>query len=101
MNTNVQIITELKTFLAKASNNRQKYCSDNKAFTRTRKLSFKIVVLFITNLVKQSLAIELDNFFTFTSKETVPSKGAFSQARYKLKAWSATPCFFRTGINIC
>ena len=44
------------------------------------------MVLFITNLVKKSLAIELDCFFTFIDEKVVPTKGAFSQARYKLKA---------------
>lgn len=86
MPTNVQIIAELKAFLKKASENRQKYCCHERVFTRSRKLSFEIVVLFITNLIKKSLAIELDHFFTFINEKTMPTKGAFSQARYKLKA---------------
>ncbi|MEK6482607.1 IS4 family transposase, partial [Catalinimonas sp. 4WD22] len=86
MNTNVQIIAELKTFLTTASHQREKYCHHQEAFTRTRKLTFTLVVLFITNLVKKSLCIELDHFFTFIHKIHVPTKGAFSQARYKLKA---------------
>jgi len=86
MHTNVQIIAELKAFLKKASTNYQKYCYHEKAFTRTRKLPFEAVVLFIANLTKKSLAIELDHFFTFFNKKTIPTKGAFSQARYKLKA---------------
>ena len=86
MRTNIQIIKELKVFLKKASTNRQKYCCHERAFTRSRKLSFEVVVLFITNLIKKSLAIELDHFFTFISEKTTPTKGAFSQACYKLKA---------------
>lgn len=86
MNTNVQIIAELKVFLQKASTTPEKYCYHRGAFSRTRKLPFEVVVLFITNLIKKSLAIELDHFFTFLDKKTIPTKGAFSQARYKLKA---------------
>lgn len=86
MNTNVQIITELKAFLKQAMTNRKRYCCHESAFSRNRKLSFKIVVLFITNLVKKSLAIELDRFFSFVNENKLPTKGAFSQARYKLKS---------------
>lgn len=86
MDTNVQIIAELKSFLTTATHNRKKYCYHEKAFSRTRKLSFEIVVLLITNLIKKSLALELDSFFTFIEQQTAPTKGAFSQARYKLKA---------------
>ena len=86
MDRNVEIITELKAFLTKASTNGKKYCYNQRAFTRTRKLPFETVLLFITNLVKKSLAIELDSFFTFPHKNAIPTKGAFSQARYKLKA---------------
>lgn len=60
MQTNLQVIDELKEFLMQASHDKEKYCHSAVAFTRNRMLDFSIVVLFITNLVKRSLAIELD-----------------------------------------
>ena len=78
-----------------ASGNKEKYCHSAEAFTRNRMLSFSVVVLFITNLMKRSLAIELDGLCEFLHKTTIPTKGAFSQARYKLKA-----LFFKIGITV-
>ncbi len=96
MQINLQIIDELKEFLMQASRNKEKYCHSVEAFTRNRILDFSMVVLFITNLIKRSLAIELDELFDFLNhKNSVPTKGAFSQARYKLKA-----LFFKTGIIV-
>lgn len=95
MQTNLQIIDELKEFLKQASMNKEKYCHNAEAFTRHRILDFSMVVLFITNLIKRSLAIELDGLFEFLHKTTIPTKGAFSQTRYKLKA-----LFFRTGTTV-
>lgn len=93
MHTNLQIINELKEFLMQASTQNEKYCHGAAAFTRHRILDFSTVALFITNLIKKSLAIELAELFDFVyHKNPVPTKGAFSQARYKLKA-----LFFRTG----
>lgn len=42
MNTNVQIIAELKAFLMEASQQKEKYCDHATAFTRKRKLSFSL-----------------------------------------------------------
>lgn len=95
MQINLQIIDELKEFLMQASGNKEKYCHSAEAFTRNRILDFSMVVLFITNLIKRSLAIELDGLFAFLHKTAIPTKGAFSQARYKLKA-----LFFRTGTTV-
>ena len=56
-------------------------------FTRNRKLTFTKVVLFIINLSKKSLAIELTNFlslFDSMGEGMKCSKSAFSQARKKL-----------------
>lgn len=63
------------------------YIKEKNAFTRNRKLSFKKVVLFLINLPKKSLSVELSKFFNITeaidSVMTV-SKTAFSQARKNL-----------------
>jgi len=56
-------------------------------FTRDRKLTFTKVVLFIINLSKKSLAIELTKFlslFDSMGEGMKCSKSAFSQARKKL-----------------
>ncbi len=95
METNVQIIKELKEFLMQASGNKEKYCHSTEAFTRNRMLSFSVVVLFITNLMKRSLAIELDGLCEFLHKTTILTKGAFSQAGYKLKSDCRRSPFFQ------
>jgi hypothetical protein len=63
------------------------YTKDTKAFTRNRKLSFKKVVLFLINLPKRSLSVELAKFFSITEEidsVQTASKSAFSQARKNL-----------------
>ena len=66
------------------------YRSDEKAFTRERKLTFSHLVLFLLNLVKGSVEDELDAFFQ-TLHDQEPdtlfvTKSAFTQARKKLKS---------------
>ncbi len=59
-----------------------------KDFTRDRKLPFRRLVLFMLNLVRKSIQIELDRFFAlFAGQQQSPaSKQAFSKARMKLSA---------------
>lgn len=59
----------------------------DKDFTRNRKLPFSSLILFMVNLVKQSLQKELTNFLSLFSsvKSKDISKSAFSQSRLKLK----------------
>lgn len=59
----------------------------NKNFTRKRKLPFASLILFMINLVKQTLQKELTNFMSLisSSRENI-TKSAFSQSRKKLKA---------------
>lgn len=61
--------------------------NSEKNFTRKRKLPFASLVLFMINLVKQTLQKELTNFISLVSstKESI-TKSAFSQSRKKLKA---------------
>lgn len=58
-------------------------------FTRQRKLSFSILILFLINLIKGSYQDELDHFFKAVFKCDVAkrfvSKAAFAKARMKLK----------------
>ena len=56
-------------------------------FIRKRKLPFVSLILFMINLIKQTLQKELTNFISLisSSKENI-TKSAFSQSRKKLKA---------------
>jgi len=58
-------------------------------FTRDRSLTFKVVVLFLINLIKRSLQDELDEFFKLMEGEELAvrrvTKGAWTHARKKLK----------------
>lgn len=94
--TNLQIIKELHFFLKEACSTKELYCSKPSDFSRPRKLSMKRVILMVLNLMKNSLAVEIDNFFELVSlgKESC-TKSAFSQARKKLK-----PLIFRS-LNDC
>lgn len=59
------------------------------AFTRNRKLTFKELIVFISHGVKSSLQRELDSFYQKITRSDFNirkvTKGAFSQARLKLK----------------
>ena len=59
---------------------------DEKDFTRKRKLPFISLILFITNILKQTVQKELTKFIkTFGDKSLNMTKSAFSQSRMKLK----------------
>jgi hypothetical protein len=88
--TNITITERIRTFIEVSSNN-EKYINNREDFTRKRKLTFTRVVIFIANIVKKSLSIELVNFFDRLDKlgennTNSCSKSAFSQARKKLKS---------------
>jgi len=56
-----------------------------KDFTRERKMPFTSLVLFMLNIIKQTLQKELANFMDLVSGKTSITKSAFSQSRVKLK----------------
>ena len=58
----------------------------DRCFTRKRKLPFDALILFMINLIKQTLQKELTNFIKLinNTKNNI-SKSAFSQSRIKLK----------------
>lgn len=72
----------------KSDNFFHRHRTSKKVFIRTRSLSFLVVFLFLINLIKGSLQIELDNFFKTILHLELPfrkvTKSAFSQARKKL-----------------
>ena len=83
---NIQILEKTQDFLLKKS---QKDCLDyrlsSKDLIRNRCLSFISIVLFLISLKKKSLGISLEEFASHFENHRVPSKSAFTQARYKLK----------------
>lgn len=67
-----------------------KFMEDNRAkdkdFTRKRKLPFTSLVLFMINIIKQTIQKELTRFVKmFENKSSNITKSAFSQSRIKLK----------------
>ncbi len=86
LKTNVQIIKEVRSFFEASQLDMAKYVTKEGAFTRAKKLSFSAIVLFLLQLPKRSLSIELEDYFeSINSSELICTKSAFSQARYKLR----------------
>jgi len=56
-------------------------------FTRNRKQSFPLLLIFMLNMLRSSLSLEIENFFSFlkASPSKKFSKSAFVQARKKIK----------------
>ena len=59
-----------------------------KYFIRNVKLTFPVLIIFLMNLLKNSLQIELDQFFNLNSQNIISKptvvKSAFTKARKKL-----------------
>ena len=86
LKTNVQILEETRTFLKEAEQNKIDYVTHKGAFSKPKKLSFLHVILFLLQLPKKSLSVELEDFYDeLKSPELICTKSALSQARYKLK----------------
>jgi hypothetical protein len=84
---NVKIIGELKNFITIISSDRKslsKFCSSDKDFSRSRKLPFDRLALFIIKLCKRTLSVELEYFFTQAGNSMPCSVSAFTQQRSKL-----------------
>ena len=64
----------------------ERHRTSNRDFTRKRKLPFVPLVLFMINVIKQTLQKELTRFIKmFGDKSSNITKSAFSQSRMKLK----------------
>lgn len=103
--TNLKIINELKGFLElilKDPKLREGFSRKQQDFTRNRKLSFEKIALFLINLSKKSLSVELKEFFDLLSiTELRCTKSALSQQRQKIhhcffQIWNEllTTCFY-------
>ncbi|GHV23191.1 hypothetical protein FACS1894174_08740 [Bacteroidia bacterium] len=89
VSANIQIISDLREFMEKVLTNqetRAKYIRSPKDFTRQRDLPFSMVVLMIMNLMKRSLSIEIQSFFSHLGIVSRVTKSAFCLQRRKLKA---------------
>jgi hypothetical protein len=90
--TNVEIINELKKFLEETVEIKSvmnRYTHSPKDFTRNRILTFKVLVLLLLNAMKRSLSVEIQDFFGSLLDGSLCTKQAFSSQRVKLK-----PLFF-------
>lgn len=85
-----KVIEQAKLFLEQGQNKRE-YRVSNGSFQNGGKVSFVKVALLVVNLLRRTIFLELNDFFTVLElgekQEFSPS--AFSQSRYKLE-----PCFF-------
>jgi len=82
----VNIIEDLRKFLNESVANKERYTTHKNAFTKPKKLSFMLTVLFLLNLPRKSLGVEIEDFFQLLDMEEMTcTKSAISQARYKVK----------------
>ena len=80
-----EIIIKIKKLLRSESFMKENKASE-KDFTRERKMPFVPLIVFMINLVKQTLQKELTHFINIISKKDKNiTKSAFSQSRMKLK----------------
>lgn len=103
--TNVKIINELKEFLKYFIENeetRKLIIKNEKDFTRRRKLSVEKIILFLINLSRKTLTVEIKEFFDLLEAPDLRcTKSAFTQQRKKLcylffKLWNRylAECFY-------
>ena len=91
VSANIEIINDLNEFFQKTMSDKEtkmQYVNKVTDFTRKRSLSFSNMVTLHINLLKRSLSVELESFFSHIGSSTV-TKSAFCQQRRKLK-----PVFF-------
>lgn len=87
---NVKIIEELKSFLKLILSNAElkEVCFERKEdFSRRRKLGFPETILFMVNMIKRSLKIEIQDFFEYALEHKISyTKMAFVLQRKKIKS---------------
>jgi len=79
------VVEELKLFIENGKKV-ETYLKRKGSFSQDGKVSFSITILLLLNMLKRSLALELNDFFSIVGEEKNFTKSAFSQARYKLKS---------------
>ena len=92
VSANIEIINDLNEFFQKTMSDKEtkmRYVNKATDFTRKRSLSFSNMVALHINLLKKSLSVELESFFSHIGSAPV-TKSAFCQQRKKLN-----PVFFQ------
>lgn len=84
LETKLQIIEDLISFLKEIEEDKDLYRTQKGAFSRQRRLPLSRVVGLLINLPRKSLDLELAELFSCLDLGESVSKSAFSQARYKL-----------------
>ncbi len=94
---NLKIISDLKIFLSNVEqdNNFKRLFCQPKTFIRKRILPISSVILFLINMPKKTLSVELNDYFKIIEGDKKCTKSAFSQQRSKLNyslfyAWNKT-----------
>ncbi len=66
---------------------KKEFRESEKHFTRVRKQHFSLTLLFMLNLLRKSLSLEIENFWTFLRLDpsNKSTKSAFVQARMKIR----------------
>lgn len=85
--TNIEIISILKDFLQQVQNNPElrNHFASSQSFTKRRKLPLERIAYLIISLLKRSLSVELEDFFsTHYPSEACVTKAAFCKQRQKL-----------------
>lgn len=84
--SNLLLINSFKKLLY-SENLKINFRANTSAFTRTRKLPFERVVLFMISMVKKSLQLELCNFIETLNLKNLKfiTNSAYTQARMKIK----------------
>lgn len=85
--TNIEIILILKDFLQQVQNNPElrNHFASSQSFTRQRKLPLDRIAYLVISLLKRSLSVELEDFFsTHYPSEACVTKAAFCKQREKL-----------------
>lgn len=109
--TNLRIIADLKQFLFSISSNKshlQQFSLQPKAFKRRRVLTFERMAVFMVQLCKKTLKVELDEFFDSINTATC-TKAAFCIQRLNFDpaffyCWNMVLCesfynHFRSGVK--
>jgi len=71
-------------FLLQDKTFKERHRRSRKHFTRSRKMGFTSVVIFLLNMVKKAVQIELDRYMEIQDKEERISQQAISKARQNI-----------------
>lgn len=82
--TTVKILTMIKELIS-CNEFKERNKMNEKDFIRNRKMTFAKLIMFLMNLIRKSLQIEIDDFIDLLNEDMEYSKQALSKSRMKLK----------------